>query len=514
MKKFRRTKAVGQASAVALVIAALVLAVAFILTSPTKTPKFVLTAGTGFAITSTISSSSTSQTAGLLYPGAQSYLWYTAHNPLKVPITVTSMSIATVTPPAGCAASNLNYSSTTFSGSLVVPALGTSAVSVPISLVDTSTNQDSCEGATFNFVYAGTATYTEVYATTTAVTSSLNPSGVGQAVTYTATVTASATASQDPVPSSPTGTVAFKDGTTAICTATLTSTGTTTSTATCGPITYGSIGTHAITATYTNSDGNFTNSSGSVSETVRAGNCESTIPTSGATVTTISGTYSGNYEVKDGTVLYLDGGTITGNLSVDATGQFTASGGTVKGNITSSGGPVSLQATTVGGNVQTSAGLALGANTKVSGNVTVTGGTTLCISGNGSGPVTISGNLQVESLGTTTVPVSICNTKLGGNLTYENNAAPVIIGGSAACSGNTVSGNLQVENNTAQVTIGGAGTGYGNTASGNIQVSGNKGGGTLTNNSASGNCRLSGDTPGIVGSLNTTHGSNTCNGTA
>ena len=94
---------------------------------------------------------------------AQRYLWYTAYNPMKVPITVTSMSIAAVTPPAGCPISNLDYSATTFSGSLVVPASGTNSVSVPISLIDTGTNQDSCENTTFNFVYAGTATYTEAH---------------------------------------------------------------------------------------------------------------------------------------------------------------------------------------------------------------------------------------------------------------------------------------------------------------------------------------------------------------
>ena len=61
------------------------------------------------------------------------------------------------------------------------------------------------------------------------------------------------------MPSSPTGRVTFKDGSTAICTAVhLTSTGTTTSTATCGPITGGS----TITAVYTNTDGNFSDSSG------------------------------------------------------------------------------------------------------------------------------------------------------------------------------------------------------------------------------------------------------------
>ncbi len=254
MTKLRRTKAVVP-SAAALVVAALVFVLASVLTAPTKTPKFVLTSGTGFDITSTISSSSTSQIAALLYPGAQRYLWYTAYNPMKVPITVTSMSIATVTPPTGCPTSNLDTSDTTFSGSLVVPASGTNSVSVPISLIDTGSNQDSCENTTFTFVYAGLATYTEVYETTTAVTSSSDQSGV----TYTATVTASASSGQDPVPSSPTGSVTFNDGSTALCPAVpLTSTGTTTSTATCGPVT----GDDTITAVYTNTDGNFSDSSG------------------------------------------------------------------------------------------------------------------------------------------------------------------------------------------------------------------------------------------------------------
>ena len=255
MKHFRRMKASALDSAVALVIAALVFTVVFIVTVPTKTPKFLLTSGTDFTITSTISSSPTSQVAAFLYPGVQRYLWYTVRNHMKVSITVTSMSIAPVALPAGCPTSNLDLSSTTFSGSLVVPASGTNAVSVPISLLDTQTNQDSCENTTFNFTCAGTATYSEVYATTTAVTSSSDLSGV----TYMATVTASATGDQDPVPSNPTGTVTFNNGSTALCTAiSLTRTGTTTSTATCGPFT----GDDTITAVYTNTDGNFYDSSG------------------------------------------------------------------------------------------------------------------------------------------------------------------------------------------------------------------------------------------------------------
>jgi hypothetical protein len=237
----------------ALVIAALVFILASVLTGPTKSPKFVLTSGTGFTITSTITawpSCPTSPTV-LLVPGVTACLTYTVQNPMTVPITVTSMSIADVTSPAGCPTSNLDYSSTTFSGPLVVPASGTNAVSVPISLVDTGTNQDSCENTTFSFDYEGTATYSEVYETTTVVTSSENQSGV----TYTATVTASAATGQDPVPSSPTGTVTFADSTTTFCAVTLTPNATATSTASCGPIAASS-----VSAVYTNSDGNFDSS--------------------------------------------------------------------------------------------------------------------------------------------------------------------------------------------------------------------------------------------------------------
>jgi len=113
--------------------------------------------------------------------------------------------------------------------------------------------------------YAGTATYIEVYNTSTAVASSLNPSVVGQSVTYTANVTGIVGSGQDPLPNGPTGTVTFKDGATTICSNVAVTVGATTSTASCTPApAYSSPISHAITATYTNSDGNFTGSNGAL----------------------------------------------------------------------------------------------------------------------------------------------------------------------------------------------------------------------------------------------------------
>ena len=90
-------------------------------------------------------------------------------------------------------------------------------------------------------------------ATTTALTSNVNPSDFGQNVTFTATVTA-----QAPGAGTPTGTVTFFDGATQIGTGTLNGSGVATfSTATL------SVGTHPIMATY-NGDTNFVGSTSAV----------------------------------------------------------------------------------------------------------------------------------------------------------------------------------------------------------------------------------------------------------
>jgi hypothetical protein len=211
---------------VAAVVAALTIGVSTqIFHRSPSSPQFALTAGAGFTITSTISSSSTSQTPANLDIGAQRYLWYNVANPLSVPITVTSMSISAVTPPAGCAVSNLDLSGTSFAGTLLVPKAvgatdGTGAVAVPIKLInETGTQQnnptsstENCANKTFGFTYTGMAQYTDT--TTTTLVASPNPSNSGQSVTFTATIAAS-NASADTA--NPSGTVNFYSCTTVAC---------------------------------------------------------------------------------------------------------------------------------------------------------------------------------------------------------------------------------------------------------------------------------------------------------
>jgi hypothetical protein len=94
--------------------------------------------------------------------------------------------------------------------------------------------------------------------TSTALTSSPNPSTAGQAVTLTATVTSTTSGTQ-------TGTVTFFDGTTSLGTGSLSASGMATL-----QVTFQSAGTHSITAQY-GGDGNFTGStSPGVAQTVNS----------------------------------------------------------------------------------------------------------------------------------------------------------------------------------------------------------------------------------------------------
>jgi hypothetical protein len=277
IKALKRTRAIG----LTVVVMAVVAGASFLGTNAvlgTTHSNLELTALNDFSITSTISSSSNTQTSATLYPGVTRYLWYTVHNPLHEQIKVLSLSAALdpafplPTGATGCDASNFDLSNTSLTGTMTSPimsvnALSTGTAEVPISLINktgVNGNQNGCKNLTVHFKYSGTAQYAEPYSTQTGVVSTANPSITGQSVTYTATVTGLQGTQPDPLPSSPTGTVTFKDNGTAIAGCSnvgLTSTGTTTATAQCVSPVYTSPATHPITAAFTQAaDLNFTSS--------------------------------------------------------------------------------------------------------------------------------------------------------------------------------------------------------------------------------------------------------------
>ena len=62
---------------------------------------------------------------------------------------------------------------------------------------------------------------------------------------------------------------------------------------------------------------------------------------------------------------------------------------------------------------------------RIKGNVQVGGGGPVSITGG----VTIGGNLQVQQLASSTSIDSVCGATINGNLQWQNNRAPVTIGG-------------------------------------------------------------------------------------
>lgn len=215
----------------------------------------LLTSGTDFSISGTVSG---------LTPGSTGNLQLTVTNPKSVPITVKTLSVTLGTPlPPGCGPSNLDLTGAQYGSAtgFNVPANnGTaSTVGLTVKMVNTGTNQDGCKNVTFPLAYDGTAQYTQVFNTSTSLASSVNPSVLGQAVTFTATVAAGAPQQGTGMaPSGPTGSVAFKDGAVTLGSAALAANGTATF-----PTSSLATGTHPITAVFSNADGNFAASTSS-----------------------------------------------------------------------------------------------------------------------------------------------------------------------------------------------------------------------------------------------------------
>ena len=462
-------------------------------------PKMVLADGEGFVITGQLSSSPTSLVPDALYPGTQRYVYLTVSNSQDVAITVSRMAVAMADAgPANCpAASNLDLHGATFTGALLVPAHGTSATAVPVSLLDTGADQDGCQGATFNFVYSGTATYTEVYATSTTVGSGTDPSFVGQRVAYTATVTAQQGTNQDPVPSSPTGSVTFLDGSTVVCAdVPVASLSTATASATCTPSAYQATSIHSITAQYSDGtgDGNF--SASASAPLVQMVNPAPTTTTLGASpaapafgqpvvlTATVAPSLAPPPPAPTGAVSFYMGSSTGAHRLLGTTTLTTPPAGSpTTARLTTAGlppGPVNLYATYNGDtNYTASAAPAITENVGFSsacllgtfnGGYAVHAGQSICF---GSGSV-INGGITVQAGGALSVTGStvnggiasagaaalrVCGSIINGTLGVTGSAGLVTVGdggddGPPGCAGSTVNGSATLSANSGGVELG------------------------------------------------------------
>ena len=494
----------------------------------------VLVAGSAFSITSTISSSSTSEVTALLYPGVQRYLWYTVHNPLTDTITVQSITAAidpANQPPAGCPASNLDLSASNFSGALSVGPGGTASAARPIALKNTNASQNVCQGVTFHFVYSGTATYAHLYATTTSVTSSQNPSTYGQKVTFTASVSPVGTP-----PSPPTGTVTFYEGTTAIASSPVGSTGQATyATSTLAA------GTHSIKATFTAGDPtNFSASSGTLSQQVSRATPGVTLTstpnpsTFGQTVTFAANVATSTPPLVNptGSVTFYDGSNTLGTVALTNDQAKLQTAGLAPGTHTVTAtylGDVNFASSTSNPVTQQVNFTSSCINTKQNKSLVVQAGQAICITASGS----IGGNIMVNaggalydvggpvagnvtSVGATAI--TFCSASVSGNVSISSSTGPVLLGdagddGSPACGGDAIGGNVTLNGNLAGVEVGATTIGGALTLTGNTGVTPGPEGRSseVEKNSISGSlgCTLNTPAPTNDGQANTVKGQRT-----
>jgi hypothetical protein len=349
-------------------------------------------------------------------------------------------------------------------------------------------------------------------------------------VTYTATVTASATSGQDPVPSSPTGTVTFYDGTVIPANVipgcsgvTVAIDTTTTAKATCASPVYGAPGSHPITAVYANADGNFTGSTNSVPLTqvvnpIATSLLLSSTPT-GSSLFGQSVTLKAAINPPSGptgtVTFYL--GTPTGTHTSLGTGTLSAGQATlstamlppgIDGLYAVYGGATNYAAST-SNPLTLNVGFSVPCiNNTMNGGYTVPAGESICITGKVNGGVTVSARASLFLNGATingglistagANALRFCRSTLNGNDNIQNSTGFVLAGDGGdvapngddlppACVGNTFNtvATLTFVNNHGGLEIGGNTVGgilniTGNMASSPQEVEANKITGTLT----------------------------------
>jgi cyclophilin family peptidyl-prolyl cis-trans isomerase len=169
-----------------------------------------------------------------------------------------------------------------------------------------------------------TQTVTGTAATATALTSSVNPSAFGQAVTFTGTVTPTSGSG------TPTGTVIFEDGGTTLGTGTLDGNGQATFTTT-SPL---AVGVHNVNATY-GGDATFAGSDDALTQNVTAADTTTTVTSSAnpspvgeeVTFTATVAPTVGGAGTPTGSVTFKDttSGAVLGTVNLESNGQATVS---------------------------------------------------------------------------------------------------------------------------------------------------------------------------------------------
>jgi hypothetical protein len=322
---------------------------------------------------------------------------------------------------------------TTFTAPFTVSALGTHHV--VFHSQDVAGNVETSK----------TRTFTIAATTTAALTSSLNPSTYGKNITFKAKVTGSSGAT-------PTGTVTFMNGTTALGTSSLSATGV-------ASLTKGSLpgGSNSITAIYNGSNTDLTSTSAALIQKVNKAGSTTTLASSvnpssyhqavkfTATVkSATTGIPAGNVTFKNGATTLgsaaLNAGGIAtfttqaltvgahvitavyagnGNFAVSTSANLTQ---TVKKATTTSALVSSLNPSKIGQAVTFTATITGAFGGNPGGTVTFKSGSTVL----GTGAVNTTTRKATFSTSTLTVGAHLISAQYGGNANFSSSAAPAI----------------------------------------------------------------------------------------
>ncbi|MGZ5528506.1 MAG: beta strand repeat-containing protein, partial [Limisphaerales bacterium] len=292
----------------------------------------------------------------------------------------------------------------------------------------------------------------------TALASSANPSVSGQGVTYTATVSASS-----PGTGTPSGTVTFKDGGTAIGTGNLSSGVATFAT------NYASAGSHSITAEYSG-DSNFNTSTNSaLTQTVNK--ASTTMAVTSGTNPSVSGqsvTYTATLSVTSpgsgnatGSVTFKDGattlgtGTLSGNVATLSNGSLSVGSHTITAEYVGDsnfGGTTNSSLSQTVNKASTTMAVTSGTNPSVSGQ-SVTYTATISVTSPGSGTATGSVTFKdgATTLGTRTLSGNVA-TLSNGSLSVGSHSITAEFVGDSNLNGSTNSPALSQTVNKADTT--------------------------------------------------------------
>src|SRR5438552_929945 len=290
---------------------ALVNGSASLVTSTLTAGSHSLTASYGGSLEFAVSTSAVrTQTVN---PGQTTTTLTSTPNPSLAGQTVTlSTTVTAVAPAVGVPTGTVTFRDGAAALGTVTLVNGSASLTISTLTVG-SHSLTAVYNASPNFLGSTSPTVTQVVnsPTTTSLSSTPNPSVIGQTVTLTATVS--------PVPpavGTPTGTVTFNDGTTSLGTATLVNGSASLTISTLA------LGSHSLTAVYSGSATFATSTSPVVNQVVNAPAAAATSTTINSTpnpsslgqTVTLSATVTSRAGVPTGTVTFRDGATALGTV--------------------------------------------------------------------------------------------------------------------------------------------------------------------------------------------------------